>query len=207
MKIIRTAFGALIVAAFASAAAAQSTAPQKEPVRIRGVISSVADRTLVIKTREGTDATVKLDEKVSVSTVLKSSLADIKTNTFVGVAAMPLADGMMKALEVHIFPEAMRGVGEGSRPWDLAPGSTMTNGAVSGAASAANGDVLTLTYKDGEKKVVVPPDAPIVSYAAAAMSDVTPGVGIVIVRAEPLPDGAFSATRITVGRNGVNPPM
>ena len=207
MKIIRTAFGALIVAAFASAAAAQSTAPQKEPVRIRGVISSVADRTLVIKTREGTDATVKLDEKVSVSTVLKSSLADIKTNTFVGVAAMPLADGMMKALEVHIFPEAMRGVGEGSRPWDLAPGSTMTNGAVSGAASAANGDVLTLTYKDGEKKIVVPPDAPIVSYAAAAMSDVTPGVGIVIVRAEPLPDGGFSAARITVGRNGVNPPM
>ncbi|MFO1115465.1 MAG: DUF5666 domain-containing protein [Beijerinckiaceae bacterium] len=206
MHIFRTAAAmALLVISFG--ACAQSPGPQKEPARIRGVISSVSDRTLVIRTREGADATVKLDEKTSVSTVLKASMSDIKPNTFVGVAAMPLPDGRLQALEIHIFPEAMRGVGEGSRPWDLAPGSTMTNGAVSGAAKVENGDMLTVSYNGGEKKIVVPADAPIVSYASAAMSDVAPGVGIVIVRAEPLPDGTFGAARITVGRNGVNPPM
>ncbi len=206
---LRSVLAAAVLAAFSHAASAQAPAPapQKEPVRIRGVISSVADRTLVVRTREGADARVKLDEKTSVSTVLKASMSDIKPNTFVGVAAAPLPDGLLRALEIHIFPESMRGVGEGSRPWDLAPGSSMTNGAVSGAVNAANGDVLTISYKDGEKKIVVPADAPIVSYASAAMSDVVPGVGIVIIRAEPLPDGTFGAARITVGRNGVNPPM
>lgn len=207
MHILRSVLAAAVLVAFSPATNAQAPAPQKEPVRIRGVISSVADRTLVVRTREGADAKVKLDEKASVSTVLKASMSDIKPNTFVGVAAVPLSDGLMRALEVHIFPESMRGVGEGSRPWDLAPGSSMTNGAVSGAVKAANGDVLTISYKDGEKKIVVPADAPIVSYASAAMSDVVPGVGIVIIRAEPLPDGTFGAARITVGRNGVNPPM
>lgn len=207
MHILRSVLAAAVLVAFSPATNAQAPAPQKEPVRIRGAISSVADGALVVRTREGADAKVKLDEKTSVSTVLKASMSDIKPNTFVGVAAVPLPDGMMRALEIHIFPESMRGVGEGSRPWDLAPGSTMTNGAVSGAVSAASGDVLTISYKDGEKKIVVPPDAPIVSYASAAMSDVVPGVGIVIIRAEPLADGTFAAARITVGRNGVNPPM
>lgn len=207
MHILRSVLAAAVLVAFSPATNAQAPAPQKEPVRIRGEISSVADRILVVRTREGADAKVKLDEKASVSTVLKASMSDIKPNTFVGVAAVPLSDGLMRALEVHIFPESMRGVGEGSRPWDLAPGSSMTNGAVSGAVKAANGDVLTISYKDGEKKIVVPADAPIVSYASAAMSDVVPGVGIVIIRAEPLPDGTFGAARITVGRNGVNPPM
>lgn len=207
MHILRSVLAAAVLVAFSPATNAQAPAPQKEPVRIRGAISSVADGALVVRTREGADAKVKLDEKTSVSTVLKASMSDIKPNTFVGVAAVPLPDGMMRALEIHIFPESMRGVGEGSRPWDLAPGSSMTNGAVSGAVNAANGDVLTISYKDGEKKIVVPPDAPIVSYASAAMSDVVPGVGIVIIRAEPLADGTFAAARITVGRNGVNPPM
>ncbi len=136
----------------------------------------------------------------------KASLADIKQGSYVGVAGMPQADGSQKALEVHIFPEAMRGTGDGHRGWDLQPTSTMTNGNVEQTIASSDGQVLTLKYKDGEKKIVVPADAPIVVYVPGEKSELRPGASIFIAAATKQPDGTLQAPRVNVGR-GVAPPM
>jgi hypothetical protein len=176
-------------------------------VRLRGTIEKVDGNILSIKSREGQNVTLKLDDNYSTSVVVKASLADIKPNTFIGTAAMPLPDGTLKAIEIHIFPEAMRGTGEGFRDFDLQPKSTMTNAAVTGIVDSADGRLLTLTYKGGEKKVVVPANASIVALEPGKKEDLRPGIGIIVVGAEELPDHTFRTNRITIGRNGVNPPM
>ena len=187
---------------------ASAVAAQTNPsLRLRGVIAKVDGNVLSIKSRDGEDVTVKLDDNYSTSVVIKASLADIKPNSFIGTAAMPMADGTLKAIEIHIFPESMRGTGEGFRDFDLQPKSTMTNAAVTGIVDSADGSVLTLTYRGGEKKVVVPANAPIVTYEPGKKEDVRPGIGIILQATEKLPDGTFKANRITIGRNGVNPPM
>jgi hypothetical protein len=179
---------------------------QEPPVRVRGTIESVDGDTYVVKSRSGAELRVKLADKATVVALIKASLADIKQGSYVGVAAMPQADGSQRALEVHIFPESMRGVGDGHRGWDLQPSSTMTNGNVEQTAASSDGQVLTLKYKDGEKKIVVPPDTPIVVYVPGDKSELKAGAAIFISAATKQPDGSLQAPRVNVGR-GVAPPM
>ena len=190
------------VAAFA-ATAAQAQAPQT--VRLRGVIEKVDGNTVLAKSDKGDALTLNLAEKMLVVAVVKASLADIKDGAFIGSGAMPQPDGSQKAVEVHIFPEQMRGTGEGFRPWDGAPNSTMTNGTAGSAVTGVDGPVVTVKYKDGEKKIIVTPDVPIVRYEIADMSAVKPGAAFSIVAAVKKPDGSFDISRINVGRDGVVP--
>lgn len=175
-------------------------------VRIRGAVERVEGDVYVVKARNGDEHKVKLEDKAVIVALTKASLADIKPNSYVGVSGMPQPDGSQKALEVHIFPDAMRGSGEGHRPWDLQPSSTMTNGAVEQTAASADGQVLLLKYKDGEKKIIVTPETPIVIYTAGDRSELKAGVPVFISAATRQADGTLSTARINVGR-GVAPPM
>jgi hypothetical protein len=183
-----------------------SVLAQDAPVRVRGTIDRVEGDTYIVKARGGAELKVTLAEKAMVVALIKASLADIKQGSYVGVSGMPQADGSQKALEVHIFPEAMRGVGDGHRGWDLQPTSTMTNGNVEQATASSDGQVLMLKYKDGEKKIVVSSDTPIVVYVPGERSELKPGASIFIAAAVKQPDGSLQAPRVNVGR-GVAPPM
>jgi hypothetical protein len=191
-----------VVAAFA-AATVQAQAPQT--VRLRGVIEKVDGRTVLAKSDKGADLKLNLADKMLVVEVEKASLADIKPGDFIGSGAMPQPDGSQKAIEVHIFAESMRGTGEGFRPWDGAPNSTMTNGTVATSVTSVNGPLITVKYKDGEKNIVVTPDVPIVRYVVGDMSAVKPGVAFAIVAAVKQPDGSFNINRINIGKDGVVP--
>jgi hypothetical protein len=195
------------VVAMALVLAATSALAQDKPVRVRGTIVKVDGLALAVKTREGDAVTVKLTDNVTVNAIVRASLADIHPNSFIGVTAVPQTGGMWRAVEVHIFPEEMRGTGEGDREWDLKPESTMTNAAVAETVAAVDGRTLTLTYKGGEKKIFVPTDAPIVAFARGERSDLKAGAGIFIVAATRQPDGTLQAARVNVGRDGVVPPM
>jgi hypothetical protein len=202
-RMSRFAFG---IAAFAFIALTPPAAAQDQPVRVRGTVERVEGDTYVIKTRAGSELKVKLPDNVMVVALIKASLADIKQGSYVGVAGMPQPDGSQKALEVHIFPEAMRGTGDGHRGWDLQPSSTMTNGAVEQTAASADGQVLLLKYKDGEKKIIVTPETPIVVYTPGDKSELKAGTPIFISAATKQPDGTLTTPRVNVGR-GVAPPM
>ena len=180
---------------------------QQKPVRIRGTIEKVDGEHLTIKSREGKDLSVVLPEKARVMAFVKASLADVKVGSYIGVAAMPQPDGSQRALSVHIFLPSQRGLAEGFKPWDLKPKSTMTNAAVDTSVKSVDGQVLTLKYKGGEKKVVVPPGTPIVAYAPGNRSEVKAGAHVIIIAAHPKPDGTLEAPAINVGRDGVTPPM
>jgi hypothetical protein len=179
---------------------------QGDMVRVRGTIERVEGVVYVVKSREGAEIKLKLAAGGGVSAIVPAKLDDIKPGLYIGVAALPLADGSQKALEVHIFPEALRGLAEGHRPWDLVPKSTMTNANVEAQVASADGQVLTLKYKDGEKKIVVPPGIPIVAYAPGAAGDLTPGAKIFVGAAKKLADGTLETSRINVGK-GIAPPM
>jgi len=172
--------GAAFVAALAAASA---WAQQAQTVRLRGTIEKVDGNTLHLKLRDGAPATL----------------------TLIGSGAMPQADGTQKALEVHIFAESQRGTGEGHRPWDGAPNSTMTNGTVGSAVTSVEGPVISVKYKDGEKKIIVPPGVPIVRYEIGNASELKPGASFTVIAATKKPDGTFEAPRINVGRDGVVP--
>jgi outer membrane lipoprotein SlyB len=176
-------------------------------VRIRGTIEKVDGQDLVIKSRDGSDLNVKLAENARVLALVKASRADIKPGSYIGVTAMPEADGTQRAIAIHIFPEAMRGTGEGHRPWDLRPNSTMTNAAVESAVASAEGELVMVKYKDGEKKVIIPADTPIVAYAPGDKAEIKPGAKIIIMGAQKQPDGSLLAPAINVGRDGLTPPM
>jgi len=197
------ALGGLALPFVASIAAAQ----QPQMVRVRGTIESVNGQVLTVKARDGTPLTVKLADGAPVRTVIRKSLADVTQGSFVGITAMPQPDGTQKAVEIHIFPEALRGTGEGHRPWDLMPHSTMTNANVDSVVAASDGKELVLKYKNGEKKFVVPADVEVVMFAPAHMSDLKPGAKIFIVAAKKMPDGTLAAPAVVVGTNGVDPPM
>src|SRR5215213_1037989 len=189
-----------IVATIALLVAAAPIANAQEPtVRVRGSIERVEGDIYVIKARSGSEHKVKLADNAMVVALTKASLADIKQGSYVGVAGMPQADGSQKALEVHIFREAMRGTGEGHRGWDLQPSSTMTNGAVEQTAASADGQVLMLKYKDGEKKIVVTPQTPIVVYVAGEKSELKAGAPIFVSAATKQPDGTLTTPRVNVG--------
>jgi hypothetical protein len=202
-RMSRLAFG---VAALAFIAFMPPAAAQDQPVRVRGSIERVEGDIYVVKTRAGSELKVKLPDNVMVVALIKASLADIKQGSYVGVAGMPQPDGSQKALEVHIFPEAMRGTGDGHRGWDLQPSSTMTNGAVEQTAASADGQMLLLKYKDGEKKIIVTPETPIVVYTPGDKSELKAGTPIFISAATKQPDGTLTTPRVNVGR-GVAPPM
>jgi hypothetical protein len=180
---------------------------QQPPVRVRGAIEKVDGSTLTVKTREGATVNVVLKEGATVTGVAKAELADIKQNSFVGITAMPQPDGTQKAIEVHIFPEALRGRGEGHRPWDLVPNSTMTNANVEQLVTAVDGPMLTMKYKDGEKKISVPNNAVIVQFVPGDKSDLKPGAKIFVVGGTKLPNGDIETAGINVGKDGITPPM
>ncbi|KQV20526.1 hypothetical protein ASC97_10245 [Rhizobium sp. Root1203] len=181
-------------------------AADAQRVRVRGAIESLSGNTLVVKTREGTEQMVSLKPDWKVGGIKKASVEDIKPGDFVGVASVPKADGGDGALEVLIFPAAMKGTGEGSRPWDLKPNSTMTNATVAKAVKAVDGHSITLTYQGTEKTISIADDTPIVTFTPAGKADLTPGARV-IVMGEKATDGTISAAQVTVGTNGVVPPM
>ncbi len=174
---------------------------------VRGTIEKADGNTLLVKTREGGEVTVKLAENVRVNGIVKAQLGDIKQNSFVGITAMPQPDGTQKALEVHIFPEARRNAGEGHRPWEPVPNSTMTNANVEQFVTAVDGPMLTMKYKDGEKKISVPTNATIVAFVNGDRSELKPGAKIFIAAGTKNPDGTIGAATISVGRDGFTPPM
>jgi hypothetical protein len=196
----------VVVAASLSVLAFGSSIAQTAAVRVRGTIESVDGSTLRLKSREGEMLTVTMADDVRISAVVKATLGDIAPGTFVGVAAVRGPGGVQRALEVLIFPEAMRGTGEGHRAWDLMPESTMTNATVVDDVSKVEGRTLTLKYKDGEQTIVVPSDAPVVTFAGGSRADLKKGAGVFIARADKRPDGTLTAARISVGR-GIMPPM
>ncbi len=161
---------------------------------------------LTVRTRAGDETTVHLGDKTAVTLILPAALADVKPGAFIGVAALPGADGQLKAMEVHVFPEAMRGTGEGHRPFDLAPGSTMTNGAVSVRVDGNDGANLTVTYNGGQQVIAIDPKTPIVTFAPGARADLKPGAAV-IARGPKEADGSIDATRILVGKDGLVPPL
>ena len=183
-----------------------ATALAQDTVRIRGTIERIDGSTYLVKARDGADLKVTLADNPQIAGVVKASLSDIKQGSFVGVTAMPRADGSQSALEVHVFPENMRGTGEGHYPWDLRPQSTMTNANVEQVVSAVDGQMLTLKYKDGEKKIFVPASTPIVVYVPGEKSDLKPGAKVFIVAVKQ-PDGTLQGRAWRVGRDGVTPPM
>ncbi|WFU26142.1 hypothetical protein QA649_08015 [Bradyrhizobium sp. CB1717] len=196
-----------LAAFFAVAFASIALAQQAPTVRIRGTIESVDGNLLGIKTREGSDVKVKMTDNVAVFAVVKTELSEIKEGSYIGVTAMPEPDGTQKAIAVHIFPENQRGAAEGFRPWDARANSTMTNATVAQTVKGTDGQNITLKYKDGEKKVVVPPDTPIVTFVATDKSDVKPGARLIIFGAAKKEDGSLEANRVNVGRDGITPPM
>ena len=197
----RVLAGAALMAALAASSA---YAQQQQTVRIRGPIQAVDGSTLTVKAGEAGDLKVKLADNVAVFGVVKASLADIKPGAFIGVGAAPQADGSQRAIQIMIFADVQRGTGEGHRPWDR-PNTTMTNATVDTTVAGIDGQVVTVKYKDGEKKIIVPPEAVIRAYMVGSKDELKPGANIMIVRATKNPDGTFGADRVNVGRDGIMP--
>jgi hypothetical protein len=196
---------ALAAAGLVFLIAGSALAQQPQNVRIRGTIEKVDGDAVSIKTRDGSDVAVKLAANARVLAFVKASLADIKQNSYIGVTAMPQADGSQRAIAIHIFMESQRGTGEGHRPWDLRPNSTMTNAAVDTIVSGVDGQVIMVKYKDGEKKVLITPETQIVAFAEGDRSEVKAGTPVNFF-AQKQADGALTAQAISIGR-GVTPPM
>ena len=198
--LVGIALSAVTIIVSGGAALAQDT------VRVRGAIESIDGSIYLIKARDGAELKVALADKAQIAAVVKASLADIKQGLFVGVTAVPQADGSLSAVEVHIFPEAMRGTGEGHYSWDLRPQSTMTNANIDQVVTAVDGQTLTLKYKDGEEKIFVAADTPIVGYVRGDNNDLKPGAKVFIAAVKQ-PDGTLQGRAWRVGRDGVTPPM
>src|SRR5215472_5779898 len=179
-------------------------AQESPPVRVRGTIERVDGAIYVIKARDGAELKLTVADKPQIAALVKASLADVKQGFFVGVTSLPQPDGGLKALEVHIFPEAMRGTGEGHYPWDLRPQSMMTNANVEQVGATVDGRTLTLKYKDGEQKIFVPTDVPIVRYEVGDRTDLKPGAPVFIVAVKQ-PNGTLEGRAWRVGRNGAAP--
>jgi hypothetical protein len=182
-------------------AAAQST----ESVRIRGTIGAVNATSLQITSRAGDQLSVALPAQLPVTAIVAAQISDIKSGTYIGTAAMPQPDGTLRALEVQVFPDRMRGVGEGNHAWDLRPQSTMTNGTATDVVGT-EGRTLTLRYKTGDKKLVVPDNVPIITYEPGDRAMLVPGAHVIIT-ADKASSGALTATRVSVGKDGLTPPM
>ena len=195
---------ALLLAAVSAAVFAQ--APANPPVRVRGTVEKLDGNMLHVKARNGQDVTIKLADIFVVVGLHKASIADIGKDKFIGTTTVGEKDGALVAEEVHIFPEAMRGTGEGHYDWDLKPNSKMTNANVANIVAMKDSKVMTVQYKGGEKMVLVTPATHVVTYAPADKSELKPGAPIFSVT-QKQPDGTLTAARVNVGMNGMVPPM
>jgi hypothetical protein len=178
---------------------------QQDTVRVRGTIERIEGPVFVVKTRDGSDAKLTVTDHPLFVAIVPAKMSDIKPGMFVGSAGMMQEDGTQKAIEVHIFPEAMRGTGEGHYDWDLLPKSKMTNGNVEQAVTGVDGPVLSVKYKDGEKKLVVSPQTVVVTYEMGRREEIQPGTRIFVGAAKKQADGKLQTPRITYGRNGEGP--
>ena len=203
LQLVRPLLAVAMVAASSFYAIAQQP---PSPTRVRGTIETVEGDMIAVKSRSGEDFKLRMAGDMRLVGIAKISLSDIKLGSFIGTTTVPGPDGGNNAVEVHVFPEEMRGTGEGSRPFDLRPNSTMTNATVAESVAGNDGHTLLVKYKDGEKKVVVSPDTPVVTYVHADKAELKAGAKV-IAFFKKLPDGSFEANRISVGLNGLTPPM
>jgi hypothetical protein len=186
-----------------ASAVAMSSATAQQPMRVRGTVAQVNGSTLTVRAADAGELKVNLADGVKVYGVVKASAADIKPGAYVGVGAMPQTDGSQKAIQVVIFADSMRGIGEGHRPWDR-PGSTMTNGTVEAVVGSVEDHRFTVKYKDGEKTIVIAPDTVIRAYVAGSTDELKPGANVATFAVKK-PDGTLETARINVGRDGVVP--
>ena len=203
LQLVRPLLAVAMVAASSFYAIAQQP---PSPTRVRGTIETVEGDMIAVKSRSGEDFKLRMAGDMRLVGIAKISLSDIKLGSFIGTTTVPGPDGGNNAVEVHVFPEVMRGTGEGSRPFDLRPNSTMTNATVAESVTGNDGHTLLIKYKDGEKKVLVTPDTAIVTYVHADKAELKAGAKV-IAFFKKLPDGSFEANRISVGLNGLTPPM
>ncbi|HYC17627.1 MAG TPA: hypothetical protein VEC94_10500 [Pseudolabrys sp.] len=178
---------------------------QQQTLRVVGTVDGFDGQVLAIKSDKLGEVKVNLTADATVFGVAKAALDDVKPGSYIGVGAMPLPDGSQRAIQVTILAESQRGLSEGHRPWDARPNSTMTNGTVDQTVASVDGQVVMVKYKEGEKKIVVPPDAVILAYVAGDKSELKPGARIAIVRAVKKPDGMMETNRVNVGRGEVVP--
>jgi hypothetical protein len=197
----------LVAVAMVAASTLYAIAQQPPtPSRVRGTIEGVDGDVLSVKSRSGEDVKLHMTGDMRVVGIIKIALSDIKVGSFIGTTTVPGPDGSQNAVEVHVFPEDMRGTGEGSRPYDLRPNSTMTNATVDQSVAGNDGHTLLIKYKDGEKKVSVSAETPVVTYVPADKSDLKAGAKVIAFMKK-LPDGSFETNRVSVGRDGLTPPM
>jgi hypothetical protein len=180
-------------------------ASAQETVRIRGTIERIEGPVYVVKNREGAEVKLTVTENPLFVAIAPATMADIKQGMFVGSAGTMQPDGTQKAIEVHIFPESMRGTGEGHYDWDLKPNTKMTNANVEQTVAGVDGQMLSVKYKDGEKKLLVTPETIVVTYVPGNKEDLKPGTKIFVGAAKKQPDGTLQTPRITYGRNGAGP--
>ncbi len=197
-----SAAAAAVLLAMAIGGSARAT----DVVRTRGTVVSLEGSKLVVHPKEGADVTINLPEKFSVLAVVKASMADIKPGTFIGTATMTKPDSTLRSMEVVVFPEGMKGTGEGHYPWDLPGSSAMTNATVTNAVKGVDGQTVTMTYKGGEKKIEIPADVPVVTLFPATAADIKPGEAV-FVPGQRGEDGAIHASVVLFGKDGVVPPM
>jgi hypothetical protein len=209
-RILRTAFATVAVSLLVATSISYA---QQKLVRVRGVIEKVDGQNLEVKSREGKNIKVVIAEKPRFTAIVKASLADLTPDTYIGVTAMPNADGSQQAVAIHIFQPAQRGTGEGFGPWDLQPGSTMTNAAIATTVAGTDGQVVTVRYKEksgsgmGEQRVIVTPKTVIVRYVPGDQADLKPGVRVFLNNAKPIDDSTIEAPTVSYGRDGLTPPM
>jgi hypothetical protein len=203
----RTKLSAVVIVLAACVTTSISAFAEDTPARVRGTLQKMDGNNLTIATKSGKEADVPLKDGAPIIAVTKGAMSDIKSNSFVGITAMPQPDGTQKAVEVHVFEESLRGVGEGHYPWDLMPNSTMTNGAVAQQVEKVEGNTLQVKYKDGEKTIVVPKDAEVVNLVAGSKADLKTGAHVFIPRWEKQGYGSWQAAVVVVGRDGITPPM
>jgi len=182
----------------------QGLAQPAQNRRIRGTVESLESTILMVKARDGKDMKITLADNWTVISYTKAQISDIKVGTFIGVGGTPQPDGSQRAVSINIFPESARGLGEGFRPWDQAPNGTMTNANVAEAVADVDGQTLLLKYKDGEKKIVVPPATPIAFFGPGERAEVKPGVAVAVTAVEKT-DGSLESSRVGVGRDGLVP--
>ena len=186
---------------------AASAASAQETVRIRGVIESVDGPVYVVKNRDGAELKLTVTDPPLYVAIVKATMADIKPGMFVGATGQTQPDGSQKAIEVHIFPESMRGTGEGHYDWDLKPNTKMTNANVDQTVNGNDGQTLSVKYKDGEKKILVTPETAVVTYVPGSKDDLKPGIKIFVGAGKKMADGTVQTPRVTYGKDGLTPPM
>ena len=196
-----------ILAVFFVLMCSMTLASAQDTVRVRGTVERLEGPAFVVKTRDGSEVKLTVTENPLWVVIVPGKMSDIKPGMFVGSAGMMQDDGTQKAIEVHIFPESMRGTGEGHYDWDLKPGTKMTNANVDQTVGGVDGPVLSVKYKDGEKKIMVTPETVVVTYVTGDKADLKPGTKVFVAAAKKQPDGTLQTPRITYGKDGLSPPM